>query len=286
MRQDYQIALLCAATALPAGLAMSSAPEYIPFLKEHPGIVFWTSLIITFTFLALAATIAIKGERAEERAGGKRRMALLIGVIVGGTVLVGGVGVYMFAPPSLQTEFKQLEDKYVDRLGSIIDGSVVSIPNVASQAIYDNAEIIWLLDKTLAIYIPSGQLENDGSKKIIFARDQDNVDSGVWYPVGSDYSILRLKFGTPIDKIPPTGGPARRWAQDKKTYGWIGWKVWQTKYLSGTLSYQEFKNGIIIGPLRSSPNESFGFIYVIFYNGDRPIKQGTRISPAPYMQSN
>ena len=35
MRRDFQIALLCAAAAIPAGVAMIEAPEYFPVLNPH-----------------------------------------------------------------------------------------------------------------------------------------------------------------------------------------------------------------------------------------------------------
>lgn len=89
MRKDFQIALLLAVASLPAGLAMSIAVDYFPYLKEHPGVGFWFSTGATFLLLSLAALIAIRGEQEAEREGGQRRMIPLIGMIVFGVGFVG-----------------------------------------------------------------------------------------------------------------------------------------------------------------------------------------------------
>jgi len=59
MRKDFQIALLCAVSAFPLGLAMSVAPDYFPALKVYPGIFFWGGSSLTMFLLALAAVIAL-----------------------------------------------------------------------------------------------------------------------------------------------------------------------------------------------------------------------------------
>jgi hypothetical protein len=72
MRKDFQIALILALAALPAGLAVSEALEYFPFLKEHSGTAFLVSSAVTFILLGLAAVLAIRGEREAERGGAKK----------------------------------------------------------------------------------------------------------------------------------------------------------------------------------------------------------------------
>jgi len=74
MRKDFKVALLFALSAIPAGLAMSIALEYVTFLKEHPAISFWSSIIVTLALLVLASVIALKGEQAAEQEGAKKRM--------------------------------------------------------------------------------------------------------------------------------------------------------------------------------------------------------------------
>jgi hypothetical protein len=88
MRKDFQIALLLAVASLPAGLAMSIAIEYFPFLKQHPGIGFWASFGVTVLLLALAGVIAIRGEQAAERSGAKKRMIPFVGMVVSGVFFV------------------------------------------------------------------------------------------------------------------------------------------------------------------------------------------------------
>jgi hypothetical protein len=46
MRRDFQIAILLALAAIPAGVSLMAAPEYIGILKEYPGSFFWAGLIL------------------------------------------------------------------------------------------------------------------------------------------------------------------------------------------------------------------------------------------------
>jgi hypothetical protein len=102
MRKDFQIALLCAVSAFPLGLAMSVAPDYFPALKVYPGIFFWGGSSLTMFLLALAAVIALRGERAAEREGAKKRMVPLIGMIFFGIGFIGCTAWYFWpGNPSL-----------------------------------------------------------------------------------------------------------------------------------------------------------------------------------------
>jgi hypothetical protein len=82
MRIDFQIALILAIAALPAGVAVSEAIEYFPYLKAHPGLSFWASTLVTLALFASACALAVRGERDAEREGAKRRIIPLIVVTV------------------------------------------------------------------------------------------------------------------------------------------------------------------------------------------------------------
>jgi hypothetical protein len=86
-RRDFQIALLLAFAALPAGMAVSIAIEYFPYLKEHLGLSFLVSALVTLALFAWAAGLAIRGEREAEREGAKNRIIPLIGMIIFGLAL-------------------------------------------------------------------------------------------------------------------------------------------------------------------------------------------------------
>ncbi|MEA2758694.1 MAG: hypothetical protein QOH65_1307 [Methylobacteriaceae bacterium] len=88
MRKDFQIALLCAVATVPASFAVSIAFEYFPYLKAHLGGAFYVNLFLALLLLGTASVIAIKGEREAERAGAKRRMVPLVGMIFFGTGFV------------------------------------------------------------------------------------------------------------------------------------------------------------------------------------------------------
>jgi hypothetical protein len=96
MRKEFQISLICAIASSPAGLAMSIAMEYFPFLKGHPGGAFWSSFGVTIFLLIVAAIIAVRGERAAEREGAKKRMIPLIGMILFGIGFIGCASWYFW----------------------------------------------------------------------------------------------------------------------------------------------------------------------------------------------
>ena len=119
MRIDFQIAILLALAALPAGVALMAAPEYIGILKEYPAPFFWGGLILTAVFIAAAIIIALRGEASEPRLGHKRRMTALAGMIIFGLGFLGSAAVYFWPQrpanqaASYQKPWKhELEDLY------------------------------------------------------------------------------------------------------------------------------------------------------------------------------
>jgi hypothetical protein len=90
MRKDFQIAILLALAAVPAGVALMSAPEYIPILKDYPAPFFWGGLILATGFIGAAITIALRGEASEPRLGHRRRMIALAGMTVFGLGFIAG----------------------------------------------------------------------------------------------------------------------------------------------------------------------------------------------------
>jgi hypothetical protein len=96
MRRDFQVAILLALAALPAGVALMAAPEYFGVLKEYPGTFFWGGLLLTAALIGAAIVIAIRGEAGEPIAGHKRRMIALAGMIGCGA---GFAGLYFWPTP-------------------------------------------------------------------------------------------------------------------------------------------------------------------------------------------
>ncbi len=102
MRRDFQIAILLALAAIPAGVALMAAPEYIGILKEYPGPFFWGGLIVAAVLIGAAIIIAFRGEASQPRSGHRRRMIALAGMIIFGLGFVGAAAVYFWPtrPPT------------------------------------------------------------------------------------------------------------------------------------------------------------------------------------------
>jgi hypothetical protein len=100
MRREFLTALVLSVAAIPAGMAASGAIEYFSYLKDHPGLSFWGSTLVTLALFALAAALAVRGERDAEREGAKKRMTPLIGMIVCGVGFVGFAAWYFWPPQS------------------------------------------------------------------------------------------------------------------------------------------------------------------------------------------
>jgi len=101
MRRDFQIAILLALAAIPAGVALMAAPEYIGILKEYPGPFFWGGFALTAGLFGAAIAIAFRGEAAEPESGHRRRMIALIGMIIFGLGFLGSATVYFWPARSI-----------------------------------------------------------------------------------------------------------------------------------------------------------------------------------------
>ncbi len=96
MRPDFKIAILLALAAIPAGVALMAAPEYIGILKEHPGPFFWGGLILASGLIGAATIIAVRGEALEPRSGHRRRMIALAGMVICGVGFLGFSALYFW----------------------------------------------------------------------------------------------------------------------------------------------------------------------------------------------
>src|ERR1700730_14099977 len=96
MRIRFQMAILLALAALPAGVALMAAPEYISILKEYPGPFFWGGLILASGLILAAIVIAVHGEASEPKAGHRRRMIALTGMVVCGLGFILFSGIYFW----------------------------------------------------------------------------------------------------------------------------------------------------------------------------------------------
>jgi hypothetical protein len=128
MRKDFQVALILAVAAFPAGLAVSEALEYFSFLKEQRGISLLASSVVTLVLLAIAAIVAIRAEREAERRGAKKRMVPLVGMIVCGIAFLGFASWYFWPGKTEAVAEKSLLDGQIQ-----IASDLAQYPTVVPQ---------------------------------------------------------------------------------------------------------------------------------------------------------
>jgi hypothetical protein len=139
MRKDFLISLLCAISAVPLGLAMSVAPDYFRALKAYPGTFFWSGIGLTAFLLVLAAIIAIRGERAAEREGAKKRMIPLVGMILFGIGFIGCASWYFW--PTSETALVAEDERSKKPLSIPISITSLPAPGYARYSgLYPNFE--------------------------------------------------------------------------------------------------------------------------------------------------
>jgi hypothetical protein len=153
MRRDYQIAILLAIAAIPAGIALMAAPDYIEVSKEHPGLFFWGGFILTICLVAAAIVIALRGEASGARPGHRRRMIALTLVIIGLLFIGGGVGVYFW--PTRPTDAPYLAR--LAELGWTIkpspEGIRFEVANQSLPPMKDSADLFQHLKQPFRLYL-------------------------------------------------------------------------------------------------------------------------------------
>ena len=87
MRKEYVIAILLFLASFPAGEAVSVAGDNFVFLKDHPALAFYGSILLTAALIIAAIIIALRGEQRAEREGEQNRMLL----VVGGSLICAGI---------------------------------------------------------------------------------------------------------------------------------------------------------------------------------------------------
>src|ERR1700733_5572201 len=103
MRRGHLIAILCAASAAPLGVALMAAPDYLHIPKEYLGLCFWGGLLLTVLVLGVAFVIAIRDEAAAPPVGHRRRMISLAGMMFCGTGFIVFAGIYFWPRTNIAT---------------------------------------------------------------------------------------------------------------------------------------------------------------------------------------
>jgi hypothetical protein len=94
IERRFHIWLWLAAALL--AVAIMSAPEYVPLLKEHPGWYFWAGIIGAILCFGKAFLVAYQDEARTTKPGRSRRMIALAGMAISGISLVGFAGAYFW----------------------------------------------------------------------------------------------------------------------------------------------------------------------------------------------
>jgi hypothetical protein len=85
MRRDFQLAIILAVAAIPAGTALMAAPEYLHLTGRALAAAFWGGIALTAVLIVLAVAIALRGEAQAPQKGHGQRMIAILGMAFCGT---------------------------------------------------------------------------------------------------------------------------------------------------------------------------------------------------------
>jgi hypothetical protein len=126
----------------------------------------------------------------------------------------------------------------------------------AYQAEYEGGHVLWI-KPLMTIFVLPKDTKDKGGKLIRIRESSWATDSDLF-----DEQKARIIFNTPADKYPPHGGIANLWRADPERWKWLGWMEWQCRFM-GTIYYQQFQNGTVLGKFRAHPTQDEGQITAI-----------------------
>lgn len=97
MRRNDLFAIILMVAAVPGGVALMAAPEYLHLTGIALAITFWGGVLLTLLLLFLAIAVALRGEAKSPPSGHRRRMFALIGMTLFGLGFVA-CAVVFFLP--------------------------------------------------------------------------------------------------------------------------------------------------------------------------------------------
>jgi hypothetical protein len=89
MRRDFQIAIILAVAAIPAGVALMAAPEYLHLTGKRLALTFWSGSVLTVLLITAAVILALRGEAQTPFKGRSNRMIAIVGMALCGLGFVG-----------------------------------------------------------------------------------------------------------------------------------------------------------------------------------------------------
>jgi MFS family permease len=84
MRRDYLIAIILALAAIPVGVVLMVAPEYLHLTGSEIPVAFWSGIGLSTLLIGSAVAVALNGEAGAPRQGHRARMIAIIGMVVFG----------------------------------------------------------------------------------------------------------------------------------------------------------------------------------------------------------
>jgi hypothetical protein len=238
------------------GLAGTGMLEIVP--DKH---------VFGWVLIALAVTVLLSGFRIDgwhikfERPRGWKAKMSTWGpwtLIVGGPLL-GFLWLYLSQPVPLGipsevfAEFERLREAN-PQLGNAGQRAIQK-SGYAYQANHEKAMVLWIekLSPQFIFFIEDGARPNSEPRWI---RRGATAYSDPKY-ADSDYR--KKAFNPPDGKHAPYAGVAKLWELDPPYWKkLIGWLQWHANLRPGGVDFQEFDNGIIVGPILKYADEGHG----------------------------
>jgi hypothetical protein len=101
MRRDYQLAIILAVAAIPAGTALMAAPGYLHLTGNSLAVTFWGGALLTLALIVLAVAVALRGEAQAPPRGHGQRMTAILGMAFCGAGFMAFVILFFIQRPQV-----------------------------------------------------------------------------------------------------------------------------------------------------------------------------------------
>ena len=162
---------------------------------------------------------------------------LSIVLLIGGGVITGIIFAPFLSEYQTDTKFQAASDA-VPNLGSPVGASG---PSIVYQEAHEHALVVWVASLGTHFVLWPDQT-------VTRQLDTDWVASG-W----SDDKATQERLKLVPSCLPPRGGAARDWSNDPDKWKDMGCRTW---YCGTVADAQEFKGGIVFGPVAYEPSNS------------------------------
>jgi hypothetical protein len=113
MRRDFQLAIILAVAAIPAGTALMAAPEYLHLTGSALAAAFWGGIALTAVLIVLAVAIALRGEAQAPQKGHGQRMIAILGMAFCGTGFMAFAILFFVQRPLPAKTSSSVENRWI-----------------------------------------------------------------------------------------------------------------------------------------------------------------------------